>query len=69
MNIKDEIVEEVRAARQAYAARFQNQIAAMAEDLILKQNRHRSRIADLRPVESTIQSTVLEPGTPSKESR
>jgi hypothetical protein len=37
MNPKDEIVEEVRAAREAYAARFNYDLAEMYKDLKVKE--------------------------------
>jgi hypothetical protein len=51
MEWKDEIVEEVRAARNAYAARFDYDLKRIAEDLKAKEARHPTQIADLRPVE------------------
>lgn len=51
MEWKDEIVEEVRAARNAYAARFHYDLRQIAEDLKAKEAQHPTRMADLRPVE------------------
>jgi hypothetical protein len=51
MSLKDEIVDEVRAAREAYAARFHYDLAGMYEDLKAKEQAHRRRIAALEPVE------------------
>ncbi len=48
---KDEIVEEVRAARDAYAARFDYDLDQMIADLKLKQARHSELLVPLRPVE------------------
>lgn len=56
----DEIVDEVRAARQAYAARFGFDIRRIVEDLKAKESKHPERRADLRPVPSAI----TEPGKP-----
>jgi len=51
MNLKDEIVEEVRAAREAYAARFHYDLAEMYKDLKAKEQAHCRNIATLQPVE------------------
>jgi hypothetical protein len=52
MNWKDEIVEEVRARRESYAARFNYDIGRIFEDLKAKEEaRHSDRRADLRPLE------------------
>ena len=51
MNPKDEIVEEVRAARQAYAARFNYDLAEMYKDLKLKEQARGRNLSALRPVE------------------
>ena len=51
MNSKDEIVEEVRAAREAYAARFNYNLAEMFSDLKAKEHTHGRNIATLQPVE------------------
>ena len=51
MNLKDEIVDEVRAARQAYAARFNYDLAEMYKDLKAKEQANRHNIAVLRPVD------------------
>ena len=49
MNLKDEIVEEVRAAREAYAARFNYDLAEMYKDLKAKEKAHSRNIAVLQP--------------------
>jgi len=41
VNLKDEIVEEVRAAREAYAARFNYDLAEMFKDLKSKEQTNR----------------------------
>ena len=46
---KDEIVEEVRREREAYAARFHYDLAKMYEDLKASEKK-RSNIAALQPV-------------------
>jgi len=51
MNLKDEIVEEVRAAREAYAAQFNYDLTSMFEDLKAKEQAHSRKIAALQPVE------------------
>ena len=48
-NNKDEIVDEVRAARQVYAARFGFDIRRIVEDLKAKESKHPERRADLQP--------------------
>ena len=55
MEWKDEIVEEVRAARNAYAARFHYDLRRIAEDLKVKEAQHSARMADLRPVEPQVE--------------
>jgi hypothetical protein len=50
MTPKDEIIEEVRAVREAYAARFNYDLAKMYEDLKEKEQ-GRTNIAELRPLE------------------
>jgi hypothetical protein len=57
MNSKDEIVEEVRAAREAYAARFNYDLAEMYKDLKQKEQAHTANISPLQPVQP-------EPNTP-----
>ena len=47
---EDEIVAEVRLAREAYAARFNYDIHRMLEDLAAKQAQHPERSADIGPV-------------------
>ncbi len=51
MSSKDEIVEEVRAAREAYAARFNDDLAGMFNDLKAKECARNRNIAALQPVE------------------
>ena len=50
MNAKDEIVEEVRAPREAYIAQFNYDLAEIYRDLKAKEQEHSSRIAPLEPV-------------------
>ena len=49
--MKDEIVDEVRAAREAYAARFNYDLAEMYKDLKAKEQMHNRNMAVLQPVE------------------
>lgn len=49
MKWKDEIVEEVRAAREAYAAQFDYDLKRMFEDLKAKEANNPERRADLKP--------------------
>jgi hypothetical protein len=50
MNLSDEIVDEVRAVRGAYAARFNYDLAEMVKDLKAKEAYTRN-IASLQPAE------------------
>lgn len=51
MKWKDEIVEEVRASREAYAAQFDYDLARMFEDLRTKEEQNPSTPrADLKPL-------------------
>jgi hypothetical protein len=47
---KDEIVEEVRAARDAYAAQFDYDLVRIFEDIKKGEREHPERLADLRPL-------------------
>jgi len=58
MNLKDEIVEEVRAAREAYAARFNYDLAEMYKDLKAKEQAHSCNIAALQPVEPRLNEAL-----------
>ena len=51
MNRKDEIIEEVRRAREAYAAKFNYDLAAMYEDLKASAVSNHRRLAELRPLD------------------
>ena len=51
MNPKDVIVEEVRTVRDAYAARFNYDLAEMYKDLKAKEQARSRSIAPLQPVE------------------
>lgn len=51
MNGKDEIVEEVRAVREAYAARFNYDIRKIYEDVKAREASSDHPIANLQPVE------------------
>lgn len=45
----DPIVEEARRARQEYAARFGNDLRAMAADLRVREQQHPERLVTLPP--------------------
>lgn len=51
MNTKDEIIDEVRATRQAYAERFDCDLTEMYKDLKAKEQAHSHKIAALQPIE------------------
>ena len=58
MNGEDEIVEEVRAARDAYAARFNYDIRKIYEDVKAReQTTNHHPVATLQPVEPHLTST------------
>ncbi len=50
LEVKDEIVEEVRQVRAEYAARFDYDLTRMFSDLDRKAAAHPERYADLEPV-------------------
>jgi hypothetical protein len=50
MKTHDEIVDEVRANREAYAAQFNFDLRAIFEDLKKSEQAHPERLAKLRPV-------------------
>lgn len=50
MMAKDEIVEQVRTAREAYAAQFDYDLARIFEDLKKKEEQHPSTRANLQPL-------------------
>ena len=50
MKWKDEIVEEVRMAADAYAAQFDYDLKRMFEDLKKKEEQHPAPRADLKPL-------------------
>lgn len=51
MTSKDEIVDEVRTVREAYASRFNYDLAEMYKDLKAKEQRYSRRFAELAPLE------------------
>ena len=51
MNSQDEIVDEVRAVREAYAARFNYDIRKIYEDVKAREQASDYPIAGLQPVE------------------
>jgi hypothetical protein len=51
MEWKDEIVEEVRAVRDTYAAQFNCDLERMLEDLKAKEARHPESLAKESPVQ------------------
>ena len=51
MKSKDEIVDQVRSAREAHAARFNYDLAEMYKDLKAKEQARSRNIAELQPVE------------------
>ncbi|HME00669.1 MAG TPA: hypothetical protein VKM93_25475 [Terriglobia bacterium] len=58
MNRKGEIVEEVRAARVAYAMRFNYDLAEMYKDLKAKEQARNRNIAPLQRVEPQPDATA-----------
>lgn len=50
MKWQDEIVEEVRTAREGYAARFDYDLAQMFEDLKKKEEQNPGPRANLKPL-------------------
>jgi hypothetical protein len=56
MEWKDEIVEEVRAVRDAYAVHFNYDLERMLEDLKAKEARHPELLAKLSPVQPHAES-------------
>jgi len=51
MNGKDEMVDEVRAAREAYAARFNYDIRKIYEDIKAREQTSDPPVATLQPLE------------------
>jgi hypothetical protein len=58
MKLKDEIVEEVRAVREAYAARFNYDLTEMFKDLEAKEQARGGNIAPLQPVRPQSDPTI-----------
>jgi hypothetical protein len=63
MKWKDEIVEEVRAARDTYAAQFDYDLARIFEDLKKKEQQHPERLANLKPLKPRAPRATSEPAT------
>ncbi|HME32667.1 MAG TPA: hypothetical protein VKG65_07965 [Terriglobales bacterium] len=57
MKWKDEIVEEVRAAREAYTAQFDYDLKRIFEDLKAKETPNPARRANLKPLKPHVQRT------------
>ncbi len=57
MKWKDEIVEEVRVTREAYAAQFEYDLKRMFEDLKAKEAKNTARRAELKPLRPNVQPT------------
>ena len=53
MNKTDEIVAEVRSAREAYARRIDFDLLRMFEDLKRLEQQHPERISDLKPMKKS----------------
>ena len=51
MKWKDEILEEVRVAREAYAAQFDYDLGRMFEDLKRKEEQNPAPRAELKPLQ------------------
>ncbi|HXM42906.1 MAG TPA: hypothetical protein VN924_16755 [Bryobacteraceae bacterium] len=62
---KDEIVEEVRAARDAYAAQFDYDLARIFEDLNNGEAQRPERVVDLRPLKRRLQAELPEADLPT----
>jgi hypothetical protein len=62
MGTRDEIVAEVRAAREAYAARFNYDLPKMHDDLKAKEQT-RANLAKLRPLNPQLNTPSSGPGT------
>jgi hypothetical protein len=50
MNCKDEIIEEVRAAREAYRARFNYDLREMYKNLKAREQARNRNLAALEPI-------------------
>lgn len=55
MKWKDEIVEEVRTARETYAAQFDHDLARMFEDLKKREEEDPAPRAQLKPLKPVVQ--------------
>jgi hypothetical protein len=58
MDLKDEIVDEVRATREEYAARFNYDLAEMFKDLKVKEQANGRNLASLQPAEPQTDTPV-----------
>jgi hypothetical protein len=61
MKWRDEIVEEVRAAREAYAAQFDYDLDRMFEDLKRKEEQNLAPRANLKPLKPARTENVALP--------
>ena len=55
MKWKDEVVEEVRKAKETYAARFDFDLGRMFEDVKKKETENPAPRANLKPVKPEVQ--------------
>ena len=69
MKWKDEIVEEVRASREAYAAQFDYDLKRMFEDLKAKEVNNPARRAELKPLEPHVLCSCLQHRIDSEPTR
>jgi hypothetical protein len=60
MNQIDEIVAEVRAARDAYAARFNYDVKEMFKDLKARERENPGRLSSLEPVQPESDANLRE---------
>jgi hypothetical protein len=60
MKQTDEIVDEVRAARDAYSARFNYDLKEICKDLKAKEQANGARLSSLEPARPELSATVTD---------